>query len=137
MDNPGLQPSITPPPPATPPPVPPIPPPPPPPPPVPVEQPQIQVPVKKNLKLKKFLPLGLVMILLIGGLFLGKNLLLEKQRPVEKLAVDCGVKPDGTPLHCNDLTEVCCLTGCKPASEGCGDSPGGGETCSNESPTVT
>jgi len=89
MDNPGLQPSITPPPapPLVPPPVPPINEP-------PKENPIIQTPSNLTVKkAKKFLPklaVGtLVMALLVGGLFLGKNLLQEKQRPVEKKAADC------------------------------------------------
>jgi hypothetical protein len=102
MDNPGLQPSITSSPPVT-------------PPPVPVEQPQIQVPVKKNLKLKKFLAPGLVMILLVGGLFLGKNLIQEKQRPVEKKAIiSCPPdSPNDCGAQCCKTTECCCNTGCK------------------------
>ena len=78
MDNPGLQPPI-------------VPPTPTPPAAVPVETPVITPPPNPTVKkAKKFLPklaVGtLVMALLVGGLFLGKNLLLQQQRPVEKLA---------------------------------------------------
>ena len=148
MDNPGLQPSITPPPapPLVPPPVPPINEP-------PKENPIIQTPSNLTVKkAKKFLPklaVGtLVMALLVGGLFLGKNLLQEKQRPVEKKAESyCQYHCDE---NCIDAT-MCPLPDydatCTDSPPGCtGDyafcsceynGGGGGEICNNESPTVT
>lgn len=68
------------------------------------------------------------MALLIGGLFLGKNLLQEKQRPVEKKAEIISCPQPGDPAGntadcgtqcCNPSTQNCCNSGCKPKSEGC------------------